>query len=121
MRAWFTRRGSSTMRRLAWALLTLFVFTIPWEYSLDLESPFGNIARITGLILLLVAVPAVLRSGELRRPGMVQWLTLALYLWFCLTLFWTAVPDVTLMKLRGYLQEMMIVWLVWEFVDSPHD
>ena len=25
------------------------------------------------------------------------------------------------MKLRGYLQEMMIVWLIWEFAESPHD
>ena len=25
------------MRRIAWALLLLFVFAIPWEYSLDLE------------------------------------------------------------------------------------
>ncbi len=109
------------MRRLAWALLLFFVFTIPWEYSLDLDSPFGNISRMSGLIVLLVAILAVLRSGEIRRPGPIQWLTLALYLWFCLTFFWTAVPDVTLMKLRGYLQEMMIVWLVWEFADSPHD
>ena len=109
------------MRRFAWALLLLFVFTIPWEYSLDLESPFGNIARIAGLILLLAAVPAVLWSGEIRRPGVVQWITLALYLWLCLTFFWSAVPDVTVAKLRGYLQEMMIVWLVWEFADSPQD
>jgi O-antigen ligase len=109
------------MRRIAWALLLFFVFTIPWEYSLDLDSPFGNVARISGLILLLVVVPTVLLSGQIRRPGLLQWLTLALYLWFCLTFFWSATPDVTFMKLRGYLQEMMIVWLVWEFVDSPDD
>ena len=50
-----------------------------------------------------------------------QWLTLAFYLWFCGSLFWTAVPDATLIKLRGYFQEMMIVWLVWEFGESPRD
>jgi len=109
------------MRRFAGVLLLLFVFTIPWQYSLDLEPPFGNVARITGLILLVIAVPAVLNSGRMRRPGFVQWLAVALYLWLGLTLFWTTVPDVTLMKLRGYLQEMMIVWLVWEFVDSADD
>lgn len=109
------------MRRFAWSLLLFFVFTIPWEYSLDLDSPFGNVARVSGLILLLVGVPAVLSSGGMRRLGPVQGLTLALYLWFCLTFFWTAVPDVTLMKLRGYLQEMMIVWLVWEFTNTAED
>ena len=30
-------------------------------------------------------------------------------------------PDVTLVKLRGYCQEMMIVWLIWEFAESLHD
>jgi O-antigen ligase len=107
------------MRRIAWLLLLLFVFTIPWEYSLDLGAPFGNIARIEGLLLLIVAVPAALQSGTIRGPGPMQWLTLALYLWFCCSFFWTVAPDTTLMKLRSYLQEMMIVWLIWEFVESP--
>lgn len=109
------------MRRVAWALLLLFAFSIPWEYSLDLGAPFGNIARIVGLILLVAAVPAVLQAGGLRRPGLLHWLTLALYLWFCGSLFWTAAPDATLIKLRGYFQEMMIVWLIWEFGESAVD
>lgn len=109
------------MRRIAWALLLLFVFAIPWEYSLDLTAPYGNIARIIGVILLLVVVPATLQAGRIRRPGPMQWLTLALYLWFLCSFFWTAVPDTTLMKVRGYAQEMMIVWLIWEFAESPND
>jgi O-antigen ligase len=109
------------MRRIAWALLLLFAFSIPWEYSLDLGPPFGNIARVAGLFLLAAAVPAVLQAGGFRRPGPLQWLTLAFYLWFCGSLFWTAVPDATLIKLRSYFQETMIVWLVWEFGESPRD
>jgi O-antigen ligase len=106
---------------MAWLLLLFFVFAIPWEYSLDLGAPFGNIARIAGLVVLVAAVPAVLQSGKMRRTGTLQWLTLALFFWFCCSFFWTAVPDTTLIKLRGYLQEVMIVWLVWEFAESPAD
>jgi O-antigen ligase len=109
------------MRRSAWVLLLLYVFTIPWEYSLDLEAPYGNIARITGLVLLLFAVPAVLAAGRMRSPGFMQWLTLALYSWLCLSLFWTPVPDISMTKMRAYPQELMIVWLIWEFADSAHD
>jgi len=109
------------MRGIAWACLLIFVFTIPWEYSLDLGAPLGNVARIAGLLLLLVAVPAILRLRQMRRLGLLQWLSLGLLLWFCLTFFWSAVPDGTLMKLRGYPQEMMIAWLIWEFVESPDD
>jgi len=109
------------MRRIAWILLLIFAFAIPWEYSLDLGEPLGNIARVVGLLLLLVAIPAVLQAGRLRTPGVMQWLVLALYLWFSCTYFWTIDLLVTLARMRGYFQEMMIVWLVWEFAESAGD
>lgn len=109
------------MRRIAWGALLMFVFTIPWEYSLDLGAPLGNVSRIAGLIALLVAIPAVLQTGRWRKPGTLHWLVLALYLWFCITYFWTIDPLATLGKMRGYFQEMMIVWLVWEFADCARD
>jgi O-antigen ligase len=109
------------MRRIAWILLLIFAFAIPWEYSLELGEPLGNIARVVGVLLLLVAIPAILQTGRLRTPGVMQWLVLALYLWFCCTYFWTIEPLVTLIRMRGYFQEMMIVWLVWEFAESAGD
>src|ERR1035441_6771738 len=109
------------MRKIAWVLLLLFAFAIPWEYSLDLGEPLGNVARVVGLLLLLVAIPAVLQAGRLRTPGPLQWLVLAFYLWFCGSYFWTIEPLATLEKIRAFFQEMMIVWLVWEFADSPSD
>jgi len=109
------------MRRIAWGLLIVFAFAIPWEYSMDLGEPGGNIARIAGLLLILVAVPAVLHAGRLRTPGPLQWAVLAFYLWFCCSYFWTIAPLATLDRMRGYFQEIMIVWLVWEFAESPRD
>jgi O-antigen ligase len=109
------------MRRAAWGLLLLFAFAIPWEYSLDLGEPLGNIGRITGVLLILVAIPAVLQAGRMRTPGPLQWLVLAFYLWFCCSYFWTIDAQATLEKIRAYFQEMMIVWLVWEFAESPRD
>jgi O-antigen ligase len=109
------------LRRIAWVLLLGFAFAIPWEYSLDLGAPLGNLARIGGLLVLLATVPALLQAGCFRRPGALQWLTLALYLWFCCSYFWTMDQAATLAKLRGYFQEMVIVWVVWEFAESPRD
>jgi O-antigen ligase len=109
------------MRRIAWGLLLLFAFVIPWEYSLDLGDPVGNIARVTGLALLAAAVPAVLLTGRVRTPGALQWLALVFFLWLCCTSLWTIDPPATLARLRGYFQVMMIVWLVWEFAATPED
>jgi O-antigen ligase len=109
------------MRRVAWGLLVLFAFAIPWEYSLDLGAPLGNVARIVGLALLLAAVPAVCETGGLRTPGPLQWLALAFFLWFCCTALWTVDRTATLSTLRGYFQVMMAVWLAGEFAGSAED
>ncbi|HZP05005.1 MAG TPA: O-antigen ligase family protein [Terracidiphilus sp.] len=109
------------MRRVAQILLLFFAFAIPWEYSLDLGEPLGNVARILGIVVLLAAIPAVLQVGRIRRLGPMQWLAITLYLWLCCTYFWTIDPTATATKIRAYFQEMMIVWLVWEFADSPSD
>jgi O-antigen ligase len=109
------------MRRIAWILLLLFAFTIPWEYSLELGEPLGNVARLVGLLLLLVAIPAVLQAGRLRALGPMQGLVLAFFLWFCCSYFWTIDPLATLERLRAYFQEMMVVWLVWEFAECASD
>jgi O-antigen ligase len=109
------------MRMLAQYLLLAFAFAIPWEYSLDLGEPLGNVARIVGLLVLLAAVPAIFQSGRIRALCVFQWLTLALFLWFCCSYFWTLDPTATLIKIRAWFQEMMIVWLIWEFADTPAD
>jgi O-antigen ligase len=109
------------MRRIAWALLVLFVFTIPWEYSLVLPAPFGNVARIAGLLTLAAAIPAVFQEGRFRTPGLFHWMVLALFLWCCCTGFWTIDAATTETKIRGLFQELMIVWFVWEFVGSAAD
>ena len=107
------------MRAAAWGLLVLLAFAVPWEYALDFGEPVGNIARVAGLLLLLAIIPAVLEAGRIRRPGWLQWLALALFLWFCSSALWTVDQDATLDRLRGAFQVMMPVWLLWELVEKP--
>jgi O-antigen ligase len=109
------------MRRISKGVLLLFIFAIPWEYSLDWGEPVGNIARVMGLCVMLTATFALLCSNGPRAPGPMQCLVLAYFLWFCCTCFWTIDTQATLDKLRGLAQELMIVWLVWEFVETPSD
>jgi O-antigen ligase len=76
---------------------------------------------MAGLLVLLVGVPSALLARRVRTPGMMQWLVLGLYLWFCTTYLWTIDGAATLAKMRGNFQELMIVWLVWEFAETPGD
>lgn len=109
------------MRRLAWALLLVFVFTIPWEYSLNLGAPLGNVARIAGLVTLAAFLPSILQAGQLRTPRAFHIFVLAWLLWLCCTCFWSVDPRGTAWRLPGYLQEMVVVWLVWELIEGEDD
>lgn len=109
------------MRRLAWGLLLAYVFAIPWEYSLDLGEPWGNVARMVGLLLLAATLPALLEKERPLPLGWIQGLVLALFLWFCLGAFWSIDQVVTLAKLRAFFQEMVVVFLVAELARTPRD
>ncbi|KAA6464691.1 O-antigen ligase family protein [Acidobacteria bacterium AB60] len=109
------------MRRVAWGLLLLFAFTIPWEYSLDFGAPLGNVSRIAGAAALFAFIPAVLQAGRVRRPGALHGLALALYLWTCCTCLWSIDATASLERLRTYAQVMMIVALVWELAEGQED
>ena len=109
------------MRRVVWFLLVAFTFAVPWAYSVDIGEPYGNVARIIGLLVMGAALAAILLAANLRTPAALHWLTLVLFLWFCLTAFWTIDEHATFVRLRAYLQVMMPVWLIWEFIDTPLD
>ena len=109
------------MRSIARILLVFFVFFFFWVFFFVFGAPYGNIARIPGLFTVLTALPAVLEAGSFRRLSWIHWLTLVLFLWFCCSFFWTDAAHESLTHLRGYAQEMMLVWLVWEFVELSED
>jgi O-antigen ligase len=109
------------VQRISMVLLMLYAFAVPWEYSFDLGEPLGNVARMLGILLLLAAIPAVLRRGVFRKPGAAQWLVLALYLYFACSYFWTVDTQATLSKLRAYFQVMMVVWIAWEVAERPRE
>lgn len=107
------------MQRLAFFLLLLYAFAVPWQYALNLGEPYGNVARIAGILLLAAAIPALIARRHWRAPGAIQLLVLALFLYLALTVFWSIDPLATLNKIRAYFQVMMVVWIAWEFVETP--
>ncbi len=107
------------MSRLTVALLLLYAFAVPWQYALDLGEPLGNVARIVGAILLIVAIPAAIARNRWNGPGALPVLVLALFLYLSATYLWSIDPLTTLDKIRAYFQVMMVVWVGWEFLETP--
>lgn len=109
------------MRRIAWMLLLLLVFALPWEYSLDLGPPWGDVARLAALALLAALLPAILQSGRMRPPKTFHIAVLLWLLWLCCSALWSIAPRTTAARLPGYFEETMIAWFLWELVESDAD
>lgn len=109
------------MRRAARSLLMLYVFSIPWEYSLDFGPPLGNIARVSGLILMAVFVLATLKAGRMRTLAAAHWAVLAFFLWLCASCFWSMDKAETLIQLRSFAQVMMPAWIAWDLIEDGDD
>lgn len=106
------------MNRIAFACLWFFVFTIPWEMSLQLGTGIGSIGRVAGFVALVAGVWAVGVCGRVRRIGWFQVLALAFLLLVTASIFWTADPVESPHIIRVYYQSMWVLWLVWEFGQS---
>ena len=109
------------MRMIARFLLFLYTFVMPWAYSFDLGIPFGNIARISGL--LAVAATAFMMLQERYAPKLdpIATCTLAYFLYLSGSYFWTLSTETTSGELRGIFQKMMVVWLISLHCDKASD
>ena len=104
------------MRKLAFAFLWLYVFSIPWE-AVQIPAA-GTAARGIGMLALSCGVLAVVISGRLRKPGLILWLGMAFTVMSALSLFWTVSLPLTLQRVITDAQLLGSMWLVREFVRS---
>ncbi len=108
------------MTRLAALALLGFAFVLPWEDSLVL--PFlGSIGRVSGLVLMVAALPALFVQGRLRlRYPSVFLVLMALFmLWSSLSLYWSQDPANTFAHVITRLQLLVLAYLVWQLMETP--
>ena len=104
------------MRKLAFAFLWLYAFSIPWE-AVQIPGA-GTAARGIGILALASGVLAVAMSGRLRKPGLILWLGMAFTVVSALSLFWTVSLPLTLQRVVTDAQLVGSMWLVREFARS---
>jgi O-antigen ligase len=106
-----------TLNSVAFGLFSLFVFAIPWENAL-LFPGIGTVGRLLGLVTLPVAILAILDRSRLRRPSLPLALMGLFVMWGSLTYLWTANMEATSIRITSWLQNLGMIWLIWEFADS---
>lgn len=101
------------MSAVAFGFCCLFVFSIPWENTLVLPG-LGTISRVLGLIAFPLAVLAVLASGKLRGFSTPLVLMSLFVVWASLSYLWTTDSKLTTLLVTTFLQNLGMVWLIWE-------
>ena len=114
----FAPKGRQLLTSIAFALLFLFVFSIPLENALVLPG-VGTFGRLIGLAAFAAGILAVGETGKVRSPSPIHLLLLAFVAWASLTYFWTASPDSTVEEALSYVQLLAMVWLIWELTPLP--
>jgi O-antigen ligase len=112
------KRGVLT--KIAFALLFLFVFSMPLENALVLPV-IGTFGRLVGLAAFVFGIFSVLETAKLRAPSLVHLLLAAFVGWSSLTYFWTYDPENTLIQIITYVQLFALVWMIWQLAPEHRD
>lgn len=101
--------------RLAKAAALLFVLVLPIENILVLPV-VGSLGRLTGLLLIMFAVPLFFGRGYIRlRRQAVAVILLGLYvLWSFAGLIWSVEPASTLVYATTFLQFLVLIVALWQ-------
>ena len=106
----------SPLAWLAFFLLWIFVFAIPWENALVIPG-FGTISRLIGLLAFPMGVLAILDSGRLR-PVSLPLILMGLFVaWGGLSYWWTVDPESTSTSVISWIQNLAMIWLIWELAS----
>jgi O-antigen ligase len=105
------------MRRVAYLLMLLMVFTLPWENVLSLPG-LGRISKIIGLLVALAWIATIVTTGRTREPHTAHLLALLFVVWNAFSLLWTVDGAATQSRVLTYVQLLGLMLVVWDTVDT---
>ena len=105
------------MRRLAYILSLILIFTIPWEDAFTFTG-FGTITRIIGLSTFGVWLAAVTITGKFRKLQVIHWLVFLFILWNVASIFWTHSYEETTQQIKTYVQLAILTWIIWDLYKT---
>jgi O-antigen ligase len=113
-----SKRGVLT--KIAFALLFVFVFSMPLENALVLPV-VGTFGRLAGLAAFIFCIFSVVETAKLRAPSLMHLLLAAFVGWSSLTYFWTYDPENTVIQIITYVQLLALAWMIWQLASEHKD
>lgn len=108
----------SPFRAAAYWALVLFVFSIPWQGSIQVAG-VGTISKFLGFIAVAAGMLAVLFQGLHHRFTDVHVVIIAAAGWTVLSTSWSLYSADSRVAAITSVQLVVMVLLVWEFADTP--
>lgn len=110
-------KPGSWIERAAWALLCLFVCSLPLEKAVEVPG-VGTISRTIGLAAFASGVGAVALRRRLRPPNAALLLAAAFVAWSGATWLWSLAPQATAARFLTLAQLLGMLWLIWEMART---
>ena len=104
---------SGIAARAAGLLLCVFVFSIPWEKSVQMPG-VATLSHLVGIVAFFAAAFAAARRGSVRPPNLALGLAAAFVLWAALTYFWSLDRPETVRRATTLAELLAMVWLIWD-------
>ncbi|MGD0772821.1 MAG: O-antigen ligase family protein [Candidatus Solibacter sp.] len=99
--------------RAAAFLLCLFVFSIPWEKSIQVPG-IATLSHLLGIFTFLTVAIVAARRGSLRPPNLALGLAAVFVLWSALTYLWSLDHQATLRRVVTLAELLAMVWIIWD-------
>lgn len=108
------------MRKLAFWLSLIFVFTIPWETVIEYPL-LGSISRLVGFGLAATWLAATLFARHVRRPRAFHAALSLFVAWNAASIFWSTNPEKTTTLIVTWLQLLLLSLIFWDLYISRKD
>ncbi|MBA3974263.1 MAG: hypothetical protein C0504_08620 [Candidatus Solibacter sp.] len=99
--------------KAAWAALCIFVFSIPWEKSIQLPGA-TTLSHMLGVVAFGAAAAVAWRRGSVRRPNLALALAGAFVVWAALTWIWSIDRSATVARVKTLAELLAMTLLIWD-------
>lgn len=101
------------MRKIAYIVLLLLAFMLPWEGVVQLPG-VGNGVKLLGIGLAMFWLATVIQTNRLRKPEPFFVLLCLFVCWNAATVFWSADPARTLAHVMTWFQLLGLALVLWD-------
>jgi O-antigen ligase len=108
------------MRKIIFWLALLLIFMIPWEDMITI-AVLGSLARLAGFLVAGLWVFSTILAGNFRKPHAFHIMAYIFILWNIVSLFWSFGLTESFIRIRTYLQLMILIIILWDVLRKPVD